>query len=151
MVSTKRKSRLRGSSPGRAQRRQEERSTTASVVVADESELLRTWMCQLLQVRTGWKVMSSAVDTSSITARLPEAGRQIVIIGSPDPGVALSAAEKLRSVRPGTGVILFTEFDSARSRDRAKNHVQAVVSRNTVLAGTMLAAVEAALQGTQTI
>jgi DNA-binding NarL/FixJ family response regulator len=98
-------------------------------------------------VRPDWTVIPSAVNAFSMAMRLPPAGKQMVIIGAPDSGLALSTAEKLQSLRPATPVILLADFESPASKEQAKKHAQAVVSRSTELAGGVLAAVEELLQG----
>jgi DNA-binding NarL/FixJ family response regulator len=122
------------------------RSRAVTIVIADMSEVVRTWMHELLRVRSDWTVICSTVDASSIAECLPRDGTQIAIIGSPHPALALNTAEELKAVSPTTRIILFTEFDSPLREHQAKKHVEGVVSRTTVLAAGMLAAVETLLR-----
>lgn len=120
--------------------------SAVTILVADMSDVVRNWLCELLRVRPDWTVVTSSVNAFSMAMRLPPTGKQIAIIGSPDAGLVINIAEKLRSLRPFTEVILFADFESSAGKEEAKKHAQAVVPRTTDLAGGMLATVETLLQ-----
>ncbi|MFI5978924.1 response regulator transcription factor [Streptomyces sp. NPDC051452] len=91
------------------------------VVIAEDSALLRDGLVQLLELR-GVQVAASVGDAEALLAAVREHAPDVAVIDirlpptQTDEGVR--AALRLRTERPGTGVLLFSQYVETAYADR---------------------------------
>lgn len=115
------------------------------VLVADDSNLVRSSLCALLQKHAGWTVCGEATTGVQAIDKAAELKPDVVLLDLSLPDLnGFEAAKRIHECSPGCGIVIVTEIDpQTLSYVGARPGVSACVSKSR-LSRDLLPAIEAA-------
>jgi DNA-binding NarL/FixJ family response regulator len=118
---------------------------TLSILVADDHELIRTSVRELLETRPGWRVCGEAADGQHAVALAAHLQPDVAVIDMNMPVLnGIAAARQIRSGSPGTELLLLTGLASTQLVADALDSGFRAVALKGHSAAELLSAVEAA-------
>jgi DNA-binding NarL/FixJ family response regulator len=118
---------------------------TLSILVADDHELIRTSVRELLETRPGWRVCGEATDGQHAVAQATHLQPDVAVIDMNMPILnGIAAARQIRSGSPGTELLLLTGYASTQLVADALDGGFRAVALKGHSSAELLSAVEAA-------
>lgn len=117
------------------------------ILVADDNEVVRRGLCQLISQHEGWQVCGEAADGQEVVDRAKQLSPDVVILDFSMPLLnGIEAARQIRSERPHTGFVLCSMYLDKQLVSVAQQvGITAVLSKSSVRQITK--GVEAVLRG----
>jgi DNA-binding NarL/FixJ family response regulator len=117
------------------------------ILVADDSDLVRHGLKQLLNQHAGWEVCGEAVDGREAVDKARQLSPDVVVLDFSMPVLnGIEAARQIHNVRPSTRFVLCSMYmDSQLASVAREVGITSVLSKSNV--GQVIKGVEAGLQG----
>ena len=117
------------------------------ILVADDSEVVRRGIGQLLRQHKGWEVCGEAVDGQDTVAKVRQFDPDVVVLDFAMPVMnGIDAAKQIRKERPNTAIVLCSMYLDTQLASIARDvGITAVLSKSNV--GQVIKGVEAGLRG----
>ena len=92
---------------------------TARVLLVDDTEHLRTFLADMLAI-DGFDVVGAAADGESAVAMAVELDPHVVVMDLRMPGIdGLETSRRIRALRPGQQIVLYTAYLDATIEQQA--------------------------------
>jgi DNA-binding NarL/FixJ family response regulator len=126
---------------------QKEKSPMTRILVADDSDVVRRGIKQLLSQHVGWEVCGEAVDGQEAVEQARRLSPDVVLLDFSMPVLnGIEAARQIRQSQPNTRFVLCSMYmDSQLASLAQKAGITSLLSKSNV--GQILKGVEAGLQG----
>jgi DNA-binding NarL/FixJ family response regulator len=126
---------------------QKEKSPMTRILVADDSDVVRRGIKQLLSQHVGWEVCGEAVDGQEAVEQARRLSPDVVLLDFSMPVLnGIEAARQIRQSQPNTRFVLCSMYmDSQLASLAQKVGITSLLSKSNV--GQILKGVEAGLQG----
>jgi DNA-binding NarL/FixJ family response regulator len=126
---------------------QKEKSPMTRILVADDSDVVRRGIKQLLSQHVGWEVCGEAVDGQEAVEQARRLSPDVVLLDFSMPVLnGIEAARQIRQSQPNTRFVLCSMYmDSQLASLARKVGITSLLSKSNV--GQILKGVEAGLQG----
>ncbi|MGC1108051.1 MAG: response regulator transcription factor [Candidatus Acidiferrales bacterium] len=120
------------------------------ILIADDHEMMRTALRNLINSHAGWQVCAEAKNGSEAVAQAKELHPDLIVLDLAMPVMdGMTAAREITRNRPGTRVIMFTLHASPEVEEHAKRAgVKRVVSK-AQNGGRLMMAMEQVLVGSE--
>jgi DNA-binding NarL/FixJ family response regulator len=109
-------------------------SVTKSIMIVDDSEMIRKQLRYYFESQSEFKICGEAVDGVDALERAPELNPDLIILDLAMPRLnGLQTARKLRAYSPLLAIILFTgHADLLQPKEVATSGVNAVVPKSNL-------------------
>ena len=88
-------------------------NSSVRILIADDSELMRTGMCSLLQSQSGWIVCGEATDGREAVEKAVTLKPDVVLVDISMPRLnGLEVARRIHEQVPDSEMLIVTEMDS---------------------------------------
>ena len=88
-------------------------NSSVRILIADDSELMRTGMCSLLRSQSGWIVCGEATDGRDAVEKAVALKPDIVLVDISMPHLnGLEVARRIHEQAPDSEILIVTELDS---------------------------------------
>src|SRR5580658_1321942 len=102
-----------------------------TVLIAEDNPLIRKALCQLFEREEQYDLCAEACDGAQAVQLAQEHNPDLIILDLSMPGMdGLQAARKLRKLKPGIPLILFTQYADSYVLAMPDLPVDAVVSKD---------------------
>ena len=92
------------------------------ILIADDNEMVRRGVRELLSSETGWEVCGEAIDGAEALRKAQELLPDLILLDVSMPDMnGLEAARLLRDVLPGIKIIIISQHDQAQLLPSAIN------------------------------
>ncbi|MGB6877406.1 MAG: response regulator transcription factor [Candidatus Acidiferrales bacterium] len=120
------------------------------ILIADDHEMMRTALRNLINSHAGWQVCAEAKNGSEAVAQAKELLPDLIVLDLAMPVMdGITAAREITKSRPGTRVIMFTLHASPEVEEHAKRAgVKRVVSK-AQNGGRLMRVIEQVLVGSE--
>jgi DNA-binding NarL/FixJ family response regulator len=121
-----------------------------SVLIVDDSEIIRRLLRFCIEHTTEWQVIGEAENGSIAVAKVEELHPDIVILDFQMPVMnGIEAAQKIRLLAPKTAMVMFTMHNSEQLRGQAEAAgIKDVVSKSDRLADHLILSLKNVLGST---
>jgi DNA-binding NarL/FixJ family response regulator len=117
------------------------------ILVANDSEVVRRGIRQLLRQRKDWEVCGEAVDGQDAVAKARQLDPDVVVLDIAMPVMnGIDAAKQIRKERPNTAIVLCSMYFDTQLASIARDvGIMALLSKSNV--GQVVKGVEVGLRG----
>jgi DNA-binding NarL/FixJ family response regulator len=117
------------------------------ILIADDSEVVRRGIRQLLGQHDGWEVCGEAADGQETIAKVRQLVPDVVVLDFAMPVMnGIEVARKIREERPNIAIVLCSMYFDRQLASLARNvGITSVLSKSNV--GQVIKGVEAGLRG----
>lgn len=117
------------------------------ILVADDSEVVRRGLEDLLRQHAGWEVCGEAVDGREAVQKVEQLVPDVVVLDFSMPGMnGIEAARQILQVRPSTRIVLCSMYLDRQLASLAETAgIRSLLSKSNV--SRIIKGVEAALRG----
>ena len=117
------------------------------ILVADDSEVVRRGIGQLLRQHKDWEVCGEAVDGEDAVAKVRQLDPDVVVLDFAMPQMnGIDAAKEIRKQKPNTAIVLCSMYLDKQLASIARDvGITALLSKSNV--GQVVKGVEAGLRG----
>lgn len=120
-------------------------NSSVRILIADDSELMRTGMCSLLQEQSGWIVCGEATDGREAVEKAIALKPDVILVDISMPHLnGFEVARRIHELAPDSEIVIVTEQDSlSLAQLPAQPGVRGYVMKSRI-AKALIPAIEAA-------
>lgn len=118
-----------------------------SILIVDDSVVVRKIVCETLSREAGWEVAGEASNGREGVEKAQQLKPDLIVLDLSMPVMnGLDAARELTRLLPGVPVVMFTNFETAHIRREALSAgIRAIVSKDGSI-GVLVSSIQALLE-----